>query len=190
MVQQVLSPSRKGFLYGLMNCSFSFYLFSFQGKSISFLPLLICLWTFPPCENGLNHLLHPCSTWEVYSAATSACKPFSPRRASYFSMVDTSCLIFYVSSPLSWQTDSTIYGVVCSLYSSVFYTWSKIPEKETWSLLLYCINHDGLSLFVLIYSSYGLLNHPSSWEVSLPLWCNDYAYVLPSILVLCILLQC
>ncbi|XP_044468997.1 probable dolichyl pyrophosphate Man9GlcNAc2 alpha-1,3-glucosyltransferase isoform X2 [Mangifera indica] len=41
MVQQVLSPSRKGFLYGLMNSSFSFYLFSFQvhEKSI-LLPLL------------------------------------------------------------------------------------------------------------------------------------------------------
>ncbi|KAJ9173070.1 hypothetical protein P3X46_016244 [Hevea brasiliensis] len=32
MVQQILAPSRKGFLYGLLNSSFSFYLFSFQGK--------------------------------------------------------------------------------------------------------------------------------------------------------------
>ncbi|KAJ0099239.1 hypothetical protein Patl1_21464 [Pistacia atlantica] len=41
MVQQVLAPSGKGFLYGLMNSSFSFYLFSFQvhEKSI-LLPLL------------------------------------------------------------------------------------------------------------------------------------------------------
>ncbi|XP_022761599.1 probable dolichyl pyrophosphate Man9GlcNAc2 alpha-1,3-glucosyltransferase [Durio zibethinus] len=41
MVQQVLSPSSKGFLYGLLNSSFSFYLFSFQvhEKSI-LLPLL------------------------------------------------------------------------------------------------------------------------------------------------------
>ncbi|GAV75662.1 Alg6_Alg8 domain-containing protein [Cephalotus follicularis] len=41
MVQQVLDPSYKGFLYGLLNSSFSFYLFSFQvhEKSI-LLPLL------------------------------------------------------------------------------------------------------------------------------------------------------
>ncbi|KAE8722586.1 putative dolichyl pyrophosphate Man9GlcNAc2 alpha-1,3-glucosyltransferase [Hibiscus syriacus] len=41
MVQQVLVPSRKGFLYALLNSSFSFYLFSYQvhEKSI-LLPLL------------------------------------------------------------------------------------------------------------------------------------------------------
>lgn len=41
MVQQVLAPSSKGFLYGLLNSSFAFYLFSFQvhEKSI-LLPLL------------------------------------------------------------------------------------------------------------------------------------------------------
>lgn len=31
MVQQIRSPSYRGFLYGLLNSSFSFYLFSFQG---------------------------------------------------------------------------------------------------------------------------------------------------------------
>ncbi|XP_027358748.1 probable dolichyl pyrophosphate Man9GlcNAc2 alpha-1,3-glucosyltransferase [Abrus precatorius] len=41
MVQQIKSPSNRGFLYGLLNSSFSFYLFSFQvhEKSI-LLPLL------------------------------------------------------------------------------------------------------------------------------------------------------
>ncbi|KAJ4707105.1 Alpha-1,3-glucosyltransferase [Melia azedarach] len=41
MIQQVLAPSRRGFLYGLLNSSFSFYFFSFQvhEKSI-LLPLL------------------------------------------------------------------------------------------------------------------------------------------------------
>ncbi|KAJ7975731.1 Alpha-1,3-glucosyltransferase [Quillaja saponaria] len=41
MVQQIWAPSKKGFLYGLLNSSFSFYLFSFQvhEKSI-LLPLL------------------------------------------------------------------------------------------------------------------------------------------------------
>nr|KJB37977.1 hypothetical protein B456_006G229700 [Gossypium raimondii] len=41
MVQQILAPSSKGFLYALLNTSFSFYLFSFQvhEKSI-LLPLL------------------------------------------------------------------------------------------------------------------------------------------------------
>ncbi|XP_065855933.1 probable dolichyl pyrophosphate Man9GlcNAc2 alpha-1,3-glucosyltransferase isoform X1 [Euphorbia lathyris] len=41
MVQQIMSPSSKGFLYGLLNGSFAFYLFSFQvhEKSI-LLPLL------------------------------------------------------------------------------------------------------------------------------------------------------
>ncbi|KAL1348226.1 hypothetical protein HN51_024198 [Arachis hypogaea] len=41
MIQQIKSPSNRGFLYGLLNCSFAFYLFSFQvhEKSI-LLPLL------------------------------------------------------------------------------------------------------------------------------------------------------
>ncbi|CAK7344381.1 unnamed protein product [Dovyalis caffra] len=33
MIQQVLAPSSKGFLYGLLNSSFAFYLFSFQVHS-------------------------------------------------------------------------------------------------------------------------------------------------------------
>lgn len=41
MIQQIMNPSNQGFLYGLLNSSFSFYLFSFQvhEKSI-LLPLL------------------------------------------------------------------------------------------------------------------------------------------------------
>jgi alpha-1,3-glucosyltransferase len=35
MVQQILSPSNEGFLYGLLNSSMAFYLFSFQGINIS-----------------------------------------------------------------------------------------------------------------------------------------------------------
>lgn len=35
MVQQILSPSNEGFLYGLLNSSMAFYLFSFQGIYIS-----------------------------------------------------------------------------------------------------------------------------------------------------------
>lgn len=35
MVQQILSPSNEGFLYGLLNGSMAFYLFSFQGIYIS-----------------------------------------------------------------------------------------------------------------------------------------------------------
>jgi len=31
MIQQIKSPSYRGFLYALLNSSFSFYLFSFQG---------------------------------------------------------------------------------------------------------------------------------------------------------------
>lgn len=31
MVQQIKAPSKQGFLYGLLNSAFSFYLFSFQG---------------------------------------------------------------------------------------------------------------------------------------------------------------
>lgn len=31
MIQQIWAPSNQGFLYGLLNSSFSFYLFSFQG---------------------------------------------------------------------------------------------------------------------------------------------------------------
>lgn len=32
MIQQIWDPSKKGFLYGLLNSALSFYLFSFQGK--------------------------------------------------------------------------------------------------------------------------------------------------------------
>lgn len=33
MVQQIWAPSSQGFLYGLLNSAFSFYMFSFQGRS-------------------------------------------------------------------------------------------------------------------------------------------------------------
>ena len=36
MVQQIWAPSNQGFLYGLLNSAFSFYMFSFQGKSSFF----------------------------------------------------------------------------------------------------------------------------------------------------------
>lgn len=49
MIQQIRDPSNHSFLYALLNSSFSFYLFSFQG--IHHLPCQICMywWTLLSC---------------------------------------------------------------------------------------------------------------------------------------------
>ncbi|XP_010553919.1 PREDICTED: probable dolichyl pyrophosphate Man9GlcNAc2 alpha-1,3-glucosyltransferase [Tarenaya hassleriana] len=57
MVQQILSPSNEGFLYGLLNSSMAFYLFSFQvhEKSI-LLPLLPATLLALRIPNHFSHL--------------------------------------------------------------------------------------------------------------------------------------
>lgn len=47
MVQQIWAPSNQGFLYGLLNSAFSFYMFSFQGKSSFFYLLNLIHFVFP-----------------------------------------------------------------------------------------------------------------------------------------------
>ena len=83
MIQQIWSPSSKGFLYGLLNSSLAFYLFSFQGVQ-NFLKYYIFLYNLM-CSKYLNHwslnlqfmrspfccrfCLQPCWLWNclVYS---------------------------------------------------------------------------------------------------------------------------
>ncbi|CAN1811985.1 Probable dolichyl pyrophosphate Man9GlcNAc2 alpha-1,3-glucosyltransferase [Linum perenne] len=59
MIQQMLAPSSKGFLYGLLNSSLSFYLFSFQvhEKSIllPLLPATLLAMEFPDQFKSLLH---------------------------------------------------------------------------------------------------------------------------------------
>lgn len=54
MVQQVMAPSSRGFLYGLLNSSFAFYLFSFQGKY----NVLFFVFDFISCSSCLNYHWH------------------------------------------------------------------------------------------------------------------------------------
>lgn len=54
MLQQIRAPSKRGFLYGLLNSAFSFYLFSFQGRQIYCLFFSLFLWKSVLHINGLN----------------------------------------------------------------------------------------------------------------------------------------
>lgn len=60
-VQQVKSPSNLGFLYSLMNSSFSFYLFSYQGMFYCYIHkcfLGVSIYLLIPCP----HLFSTCSS--------------------------------------------------------------------------------------------------------------------------------
>lgn len=71
MVQQVLDPSSKGFLYGLLNSSFSFYLFSFQGTYFLSVFILLAL-LFPNSSQHHYFVVEIYSAREVYSTPTAA----------------------------------------------------------------------------------------------------------------------
>ncbi|CAA7055600.1 unnamed protein product [Microthlaspi erraticum] len=59
MVQQILSPSNEGFLYGLLNSSMAFYLFSFQVHEKSILmPFLSATLLALKIPNHFNHLTY------------------------------------------------------------------------------------------------------------------------------------
>lgn len=68
MIQQVMAPSSRGFLYGLLNSSFAFYFFSFQGKyNVLFFPLVHLLLTLfhvaivsmTACISNLQYMRSP-----------------------------------------------------------------------------------------------------------------------------------
>ncbi|CAH2079735.1 unnamed protein product [Thlaspi arvense] len=59
MVQQIISPSNEGFLYGLLNSSLAFYLFSFQVHEKSILmPFLSATLLALKIPNHFNHLTY------------------------------------------------------------------------------------------------------------------------------------
>ncbi|ESQ47220.1 hypothetical protein EUTSA_v10027717mg [Eutrema salsugineum] len=59
MVQQILSPSNEGFLYGLLNSSMAFYMFSFQVHEKSILmPFLSATLLALKIPNHFNHLTY------------------------------------------------------------------------------------------------------------------------------------
>ncbi|CAN8232948.1 unnamed protein product [Cochlearia groenlandica] len=59
MIQQILSPSNEGFLYGLLNSSMAFYMFSFQVHEKSILmPFLSATLLSLKIPNHLNHLTY------------------------------------------------------------------------------------------------------------------------------------
>lgn len=131
-----------------------------------------------------------CSTWEVYFAAAAACKPIGSGRISSFQVVRTECLVFNVSSCVSWQTHATLFGSQCSPYSSLSSTWlpwRKTPWGENLLFRESRVIYGPLCLFLLLHFSYCLLNNAPSWEIPLPLWSIDYGSMLLSVLVACIL---
>ncbi|KAF3449630.1 hypothetical protein FNV43_RR10361 [Rhamnella rubrinervis] len=98
MVQQIKAPSKQGFLYGLLNSAFSFYLFSFQ----------------------VGILLH--SAWKVYPVATPASDSFGSRRGFSSQVDDAVRLVLDVSSSISGRTDSILFRTLCSLSSPLLCT--------------------------------------------------------------------
>lgn len=87
MVQQIWAPSNQGFLYGLLNSAFSFYMFSFQGKSSFF--FIFWIWfilfflisLFIVLYIKIIFIVSIYSAREVNFAASPACKPFGTGRA-------------------------------------------------------------------------------------------------------------
>lgn len=131
-VQQVKSPSNLGFLYSLMNSSFSFYLFSYQG-------MLYCkLAGFVSCCKYINAvsilisfspLFSMCSSWEINFASSFTCKSFSTGRTSDVRMVCVLCPFLNVPTYLPWSASSTVYSCSWPILSYILLTWRKLWKE-------------------------------------------------------------
>ncbi|OVA07677.1 Glycosyl transferase [Macleaya cordata] len=148
MIQQIRAPSDQGFLYALLNSSFSFYLFSFQvhEKSI-LLPLL------PASLLALEEPL--LFRWLTYFALLSMfpllCRDhlILPYVALFFLFV----LIYYSpdgrltvkreNSPVAWKKSVMTLLLLCSLLLHLMYVTLRPPVKypflfEAMIMLLSC----------------------------------------------------
>lgn len=134
MIQQIWSPSNLGFLYGLLNSSFSFYLFSFQvhEKSI-LLPLL------PASLLALEEPFH--FRWLTHYALLSMFPLMCRDKLilPYMALFALFYLLYYapggredtrkMQSPSSLRSFMLSFLVLCSLFLHLVYITLHPPDK-------------------------------------------------------------
>lgn len=171
MFQMGWAPRKQSFLYGLLNCSLSFYLFSFQGtQKIHFPYAYILLRAVTEVFLVIKYYFFGsiCSTWKIYSPATVACKLAGLGRALCFRVVNIQWLTFCVPTCYSRQTSCAIYCSIWSLHPSFSCPWRK--SAETWerghSLLFWYF--EVISACLLCTAACCLLDYNPSKKVSFP----------------------
>ncbi|KAK9269100.1 hypothetical protein L1049_000869 [Liquidambar formosana] len=168
MVQQIWAPSNKGFLYGLLNSSFSFYLFSFQvhEKSI-LLPLL---------PASLLALEEPFLFGWLTQFALLSMFPLLCRDKlilPYMALFALFILIFYLPcgrrdmretpSPTTLKSFVMKFLVLCSLVCHIVYLTMRPPEKYPFLF--------EAAIMLLCFSQFMLLTaytNAKQWKLSKP----------------------
>ncbi|KDP32946.1 hypothetical protein JCGZ_12977 [Jatropha curcas] len=151
MVQQIMAPSKRGFLYGLLNSSFSFYLFSFQvhEKSI-LLPLLPASLLAVELRGPFGLLMH----YALFSMFPLLCRdqliaPYIALYALFFLIYFTpggrrDAKIHHSTMPTSLSLILAFF-YLCSLVLHIIYLTIRPPEKYPFlfeaMIMLLCFSH-------------------------------------------------
>ncbi|CAN0926056.1 Probable dolichyl pyrophosphate Man9GlcNAc2 alpha-1,3-glucosyltransferase [Linum grandiflorum] len=145
MIQQILAPSSKGFLYGLLNSSLSFYLFSFQvhEKSI-LLPLLPATLLAMELPDEFKILLH----YALFSMFPLVCRD---NLILPYIALSALCIFLYSapdgrrSATLSLVAVISNFLYLCSLVLHVVYLTVHPPERYPFLfealIMLLCFSH-------------------------------------------------
>ncbi|KAJ6368361.1 hypothetical protein OIU78_000869 [Salix suchowensis] len=151
MIQQIVAPSSKGFLYGLLNSSFAFYLFSFQvhEKSI-LLPLLPATLLAMELPGVHSMLLMLCALLSMFPLL---CR--DKLVVPYMALYASSILLYLAPSgrrhikkhlprPMITFSIVTIH-FVCSLTFHIIYLTIRPPEKYPYlfeaMIMNFCFSH-------------------------------------------------
>ncbi|KAG8380834.1 hypothetical protein BUALT_Bualt06G0057700 [Buddleja alternifolia] len=156
MVQLIWSPTKHGFIHGLLNCSFSFYLFSFQvhEKSI-LLPLL------PASFLALDEPF--VFEWLIYNALLSMFPLLRRDKLvlAYTAIYGLFILLYHAPSGKK-DTSKTnrffsilkLFALACSLFLHVIYMTITPPDKYPYLveaiIMIFCFSQ---FVLVLIYSN-------------------------------------
>ncbi|XP_024444165.1 probable dolichyl pyrophosphate Man9GlcNAc2 alpha-1,3-glucosyltransferase isoform X3 [Populus trichocarpa] len=150
MIQQIWSPSSKGFLYGLLNSSLAFYLFSFQvhEKSI-LLPLLPATLLAMELPGVLSMLLMHSALLSMFPLL---CR--DKMAVPYMALYMLSILLYlapcgkqHIKRHLSRSmiTFSIVISYLCSLVLHIIYLTIRPPEKYPFlfeaMIMNFCFSH-------------------------------------------------
>ncbi|KAJ6926598.1 dolichyl pyrophosphate Man9GlcNAc2 alpha-1,3-glucosyltransferase [Populus alba x Populus x berolinensis] len=149
MIQQILAPSSKGFLYGLLNSSFAFYLFSFQvhEKSI-LLPLLPATLLAMELPGVHSMLLMLCALLSMFPLL---CR--DKLVVPYMALYASSILLYlapsgrrHIKKHLSRPMITfSIVMILCSLIFHIVYLTIRPPEKYPYlfeaMIMNFCFPH-------------------------------------------------
>lgn len=149
MIQQILAPSSKGFLYGLLNSSFAFYLFSFQvhEKSI-LLPLLPATLLAMELPGVHSMLLMLCALLSMFPLL---CR--DKLVVPYMALYASSILLYlapsgrrHIKKHLSRRMITfSIVMILCSLIFHIIYLTIRPPEKYPYlfeaMIMNFCFPH-------------------------------------------------